>query len=82
MSLYLEAANAVPKLPMDQQKACSSGLVLALARCKELERSIHLALELDDPTTTLALAEMLEQQDLPQVRPPVSLQCLRLAQRL
>ena len=69
MSLYLEAANAEPKLPEDQQRICTAGLVLAMARCKELERSIHLALELDDPTTTLKLAEMLEQQDLPQVTP-------------
>ncbi len=68
MNLYLEAANVEPKLPEDQQRVCTAGLVLAMARCKELERSIHLALELDDPTTTLKLAEMLEQQDLPQAR--------------
>lgn len=67
MGFYLEAANAVPKLPEDQAKACTAGLVLALGRCKELERSIHLALELDDQPTTLKLAQLLESQDLPQV---------------
>ncbi len=67
MSLYLEAANAEPKLPEDQLRACTAGLVLALARCRELERSIHLALELEDPGTTLKLGEMLEAQNLPQV---------------
>lgn len=67
MKLYLEAANAVPKLPDIEAKACTAGLVLALGRCRELERSIHLALELDDTPTTLKLAQMLEAQQLPQV---------------
>lgn len=72
MKYYLEAANAVPKLPEAEARACTAGLVLALGRCKELERSIHLALELDDPPTTLKLAQMLEAQQLPQVTQPDS----------